>query len=944
MAHKRKRIFDGLYAQLEETDGNVVLFSARGEPSVIFEITNLVQQLCTDAQQYMLFHDVLSNILQTIGEGYALQKQDILCRQAYHHDVPDDAEFLTRSYFRYFEGREFTEIRTFLILTQEAQRSQFIQYDPKRWLDFHAKVSKTDDILTEKHIRHRKLGKEEVSEYCHRFMAFQFRHGPFSMTNFKASDEYLRTGDRIIRSYPLVDIDEINLPSMVKPYTQMNINGYGIATDLLSFLTGVPYSDCVVFNQVIQIPGQRKLLRKLQAKAKRHGSMPDPSNRIAKADIEEVLDRLAVDSTMLVYCNFNILVSCPPDKVTPVTSFLETKLYECGIMPSRTAYNQLELFMDCFPGNGYAFNPDYDLFLTLSDAALCFFFKEHLKESEDTPLTTYYTDRQGLPVCIDITGKEGKRKMTDNANFFCIGPSGSGKSFHMNSVVRQLLEQNTDVVMVDTGDSYEGICGYYKGTYIAYSKEKPISMNPFKVTKEEYELNFGEKKNFLKSLIFLIFKGNAFPTKIEDMLINQTIVEYYEAYFNPFEGFSDSEREALRQKLLVAAKMEDDYEQYTHSMEDIDRQINTEEVQEKAESRTLLLPSEVRRLKLIRQCRSLTALINDEAATESEKERALAIIEKYKRELYNNSMLIKIDRQIDHMEEQKRRLKVQELSFNSYYEFALERIPQITQLEKISFNIHDFAAILKQFYRGGELEMTLNSDLDINLFDERFIVFEIDKIKDDPVLFPIVVLIIMDVFLQKMRIKKGRKALIIEEAWKAIASPTMAEYIKYLYKTVRKFHGIAGVVTQELNDVIDSPIVKEAIINNSDVKILLDQTKFKDRYEDIAAILGLTDIQRQQIFTINALNNHEGRSYFKEVWICRGQHSDVYGVEEAPECYWAYTTERTEKEALKIYLAWYGTLQEAITRIEEDRKADGGLLYLEFARKVNQHQKVMSLW
>ena len=775
-------------------------------------------------------------------------------------------------------------------------------------------------------------------------MAFQFRHGPFSMTNFKASDEYLRTGDRIIRSYPLVDIDEINLPSMVKPYTQMNINGYGIATDLLSFLTGVPYSDCVVFNQVIQIPGQRKLLRKLQAKAKRHGSMPDPSNRIAKADIEEVLDRLAVDSTMLVYCNFNILVSCPPDKVTPVTSFLETKLYECGIMPSRTAYNQLELFMDSFPGNGYAFNPDYDLFLTLSDAALCFFFKEHLKESEDTPLTTYYTDRQGLPVCIDITGKEGKRKMTDNANFFCIGPSGSGKSFHMNSVVRQLLEQNTDVVMVDTGDSYEGICGYYKGTYIAYSKEKPISMNPFKVTKEEYELNFGEKKNFLKSLIFLIFKGNAFPTKIEDMLINQTIVEYYEAYFNPFEGFSDSEREALRQKLLVAAKMEDDYEQYTHSMEDIDRQINTEEVQEKAESRALLLPSEVRRLKLIRQCRSLTALINDEAATESEKERALNIIEKYKRELYNNSMLIKIDRQIDHMEEQKRRLKVQELSFNSYYEFALERIPQITQLEKISFNIHDFAAILKQFYRGGELEMTLNSDLDINLFDERFIVFEIDKIKDDPVLFPIVVLIIMDVFLQKMRIKKGRKALIIEEAWKAIASPTMAEYIKYLYKTVRKFHGIAGVVTQELNDVIDSPIVKEAIINNSDVKILLDQTKFKDRYEDIAAILGLTDIQRQQIFTINALNNHEGRSYFKEVWICRGQHSDVYGVEEAPECYWAYTTERTEKEALKIYLARYGTLQEAITRIEEDRKADGGLLYLEFARKVNQHQKVMSLW
>ena len=245
--------------------------------------------------------------MQTLGEGYALQKQDILCKQAYHHEVPEDAEFLTRSYFNYFEGREFTEIRTYLIVTQEAQRSQFVQYDPKKWLDFHAKVAKVDDMLAEKHIRHRLLTKEEVNEYCHRFMAFQFRHGSFSMTNFKASDEYLKIGSRIIRSYPLVDIDEINLPSMVKPYAQMSVNGYAIATDLFSFLTQVPFSDCVVFNKVVQIPEQRKLLRKLQGKAKRHGSMPDPSNKIAKADIEEVLDRLAVDSTLLVYSNFNML-------------------------------------------------------------------------------------------------------------------------------------------------------------------------------------------------------------------------------------------------------------------------------------------------------------------------------------------------------------------------------------------------------------------------------------------------------------------------------------------------------------------------------------------------------------------------------------------------------------------------------------------------------------
>lgn len=872
MAHKRKRIFDGLYAQLEETDGNVVLFSARGEPSVIFEITNPVQQLCTDAQQYMLFHDVLSNILQTIGEGYALQKQDIMCRQAYHHDVPDDAEFLTRSYFRYFEGREFTEIRTFLILTQEAQKNQFIQYDPKRWGDFHSKVSKTDDILTEKHIRHRKLGKEEVSEYCHRFMAFQFRHGAFSMTNFKASDEYLRTGDRIIRSYPLVDIDEINLPSMVKPYTQVNINGYGIATDLLSFLTGVPYSDCVVFNQVIQIPGQRKLLRKLQAKAKRHGSMPDPSNRIAKADIEEVLDRLAVDSTMLVYCNFNILVSCPPDKVTPVTSFLETKLYECGIMPSRTAYNQLELFMDCFPGNGYAFNPDYDLFLTLSDAALCFFFKEHLKESEDTPLTTYYTDRQGLPVCIDITGKEGKKKMTDNANFFCIGPSGSGKSFHMNSVVRQLHEQGTDVVMVDTGNSYEGLCEYFDGKYISYTEERPITMNPFRINREEMNV---EKTGFLKNLVLLIWKGTqGTVTKTEDRLIEHVITEYYDAYFNGFEGFTPQQREDLRKSLVID-----------------DRN-------------------------------------SSEKRHESERERA-----------------VRIEGIIDEIEGRRKELKVEELSFNSFYEYSVQRIPDICEENRITgIDLSTYRYMMKDFYLGGNHEKTLNENMDSSLFDETFVVFEIDSIKDDPLLFPLVTLIIMDVFLQKMRIKKNRKVLVIEEAWKAIASPLMAEYIKFMYKTARKFWASVGVVTQEIQDIIGSEIVKEAIINNSDVVMLLDQSKFKERFDTIKTILGLTDVDCKKIFTINRLENKEGRSFFREVFIRRGTTSGVYGVEEPRECYMTYTTERAEKEALKLYKRELQcSHQEAIEAYCRDWNTSGIGKALPFAQKVNEAGCVLNL-
>ena len=348
--------------------------------------------------------------------------------------------------------------------------------------------------------------------------------------------------------------------------------------------------------------------------------------------------------------------------------------------------------------------------------------------------------------------------------------------------------------------------------------------------------------------------------------------------------------------------------------------------------------------KVVRQIDKLHNLINDPAASAGEKDNANRQLIRLMPEVIEGRYLMRIEKKIDKMEQQRRKMHVAKLNFNSYYEFALERIPQIMKEGNIDFDINNFAAILEQFYKGGELEYTLNNDVDASLFGEKFIVFEIDKIKDDPVLFPIVVLIIMDVFLQKMRLKKSRKALIIEEAWKAISSPTMAEYIKYLYKTVRKFHGIAGVVTQELNDVIDSPIVKEAIINNSDIKILLDQSKFKDRYGEISAILGLTPVQKQQIFTINALNNHEGRNYFKEVWICRGQQSDVYGVEEPPECYWAYTTERAEKEALKVYERQYGDIQTAIMRIEEDRKSMHIGKYLDFAVMVNKQGKVMSLW
>lgn len=500
----------------------------------------------------------------------------------------------------------------------------------------------------------------------------------------------------------------------------------------------------------------------------------------------------------------------------------------------------------------------------------------------------------------------------------------------MNTVMRQYREQDTEIVIIDTGDSYEGLCSYFDGTYISYSKEKPISMNPFKVTDAEYNENFGEKKNFLKSLIFQLFKGAEFPTKLEDAVINQTIVEYYEEYFHPFEGFNEEERKEMKNKLLLEDKKNGEYDKFE---EELEERYGDEYEIEELEYKKLSDRDK-------RVTEKLKAVIEDKAATEGEKEVAQRALQRLTPEVIENKYLMRIEHQIDKIERQKKKLKVTELSFNSYYEFAVERIPQIMKLQNIQFNIHDFATILQSFYKGGENESILNNDIDGSLFDEKFIVFEIDKVKDDPVLFPILTLIIMDVFTQKMRIKKGRKCLVIEEAWKAIATPVMADYIKYLYKTARKHWAMVGVVTQEIQDITSSPIVKEAIINNSDVFMLLDQSKFKDKFDDIKATLSLTDIDCKKIFTINRLDNHEGRSRFQEVFIKRGQDGEVYGVEEPPECYINYTTEKVEKEAFKFYRKQLkGSYQHGIEVFVKDWK-DSGLDCTSFAKLVMKEGKM----
>ena len=870
---KRKHIFQNIYFSVEDTDGVGVLYTKTGEYSAVLKIENPVQKYSADIDSYYDFTHLFSALAQTLGEGYALHKQDIFVRKQFANEPEHNQEFLSASYFRYFNGRPYTDSLCYLTITQEAKKSRLFSYDSKKWRDFLVKIYKVRDLLRDSGVQVKFLNKAEASEYVDRYFAMNFKDRMISMTNVKADDETVSMGDKRCKVYSLVDVDCAALPSLIRPYTNIEVNNTEMPVDLVSVVDNIPNAETVVYNQIIFLPSQKRELALLDKKKNRHASIPNPSNQMAVEDIKQVQDVIARESKLLVYTHFNMVVGVPADTdLQKCTNHLENAFGRMGIHISKRAYNQLELFVSSFPGNCYSLNEEYDRFLTLSDAAVCLMYKERVQHSEETPIKIYYTDRQGVPVAIDITGKEGKNKLTDNSNFFCLGPSGSGKSFHMNSVVRQLHEQGTDVVMVDTGNSYEGLCEYFGGKYISYTEERPITMNPFRINREEMNV---EKTGFLKNLVLLIWKGTqGTVTKTEDRLIEHVITEYYDAYFNGFEGFTPQQREDLRKSLVID-----------------DRN-------------------------------------SSEKRHESERERA-----------------VRIEGIIDEIEGRRKELKVEELSFNSFYEYSVQRIPDICEENRITgIDLSTYRYMMKDFYLGGNHEKTLNENMDSSLFDETFVVFEIDSIKDDPLLFPLVTLIIMDVFLQKMRIKKNRKVLVIEEAWKAIASPLMAEYIKFMYKTARKFWASVGVVTQEIQDIIGSEIVKEAIINNSDVVMLLDQSKFKERFDTIKTILGLTDVDCKKIFTINRLENKEGRSFFREVFIRRGTTSGVYGVEEPRECYMTYTTERAEKEALKLYKRELQcSHQEAIEAYCRDWNTSGIGKALPFAQKVNEAGCVLNL-
>ena len=524
-------------------------------------------------------------------------------------------------------------------------------------------------------------------------------------------------------------------------------------------------------------------------------------------DIEMYLNEAHSQGLRSVRCHCNVMAWAENEaELKRIRNDVGSQLALMGCTPHHDTVDMPVLFWAAIPGNEADF-PAEESFYTFLDQALCLFNEETNYRSSLSPFGIKMSDRlSGIPIHLDISDLPMKRGVITNRNKFILGPSGSGKSYLTNHLVRQYWEQGAHILLVDTGNSYQGLCSLIHaktkgrdGVYFTYTEEAPIAFNPFYVEDGVYDV---EKRESLKTLLLTLWKRESEePTRSEEVALSNAVNLY---------------------------------------------------------------------LSKLRADRSVAP------------------------------------------------------SFNTFYEFVetdYRRLLEQKRVREKDFDLENFLNVLEPYYRGGEYDYLLNSDKQLDLLDKRFIVFELDNISSNRTLLPVVTLIIMETFISKMRRLKGvRKMILIEECWKALTSANMSAYIRYLYKTVRKYFGEAVVVTQEVDDIISSPIVKESIINNADCKILLDQRKYLSKFDGIQRLLGLTDKERAQILSIN-LSNDPKRLY-KEVWIgLGGVQSAVYATETSAAEYLCYTTEESEKmQVMELAGKLGGDIEAAIRQLARERE------------------------
>lgn len=628
-----------------------------------------------------------------------------------------------------------------------------------------------------------------------------------TLQDMQLNPEEMVVGDKILCLHTLSDVDD--LPGSLQTDSRYERLSTDRSDCRLSFAApiGLLLSCNHVVNQYVFIDDSVESLKRFEKLARNLHSLSRYSraNEINKQWIDAYLNEAHSFGLTAVRCHVNVMAwSEDREELKAIKNDTGSALALMGCKPRHNTIDVPTLFWAGIPGGEGDF-PAEESFYTFIEQALCFFIEETNYRDSLSPFGIKMADRiSGKPLHLDISDLPMKKGITANRNKFVLGGSGSGKSFFMNHMLRQYWEQGAHILLVDTGNSYQGLCslirevaGGQDGIYQTYTEENPISFNPFFTEDYQYDI---EKKESIKTLIMTLWKRDTEqPTRSEEVALSNAVSLYIER---------------------------------------------------------------------IRQNRDI------------------------------------------------------EPSFNTFYEYVQGDYREVLRKKKYrekDFDVDGFLNVLEPFYRGGEYDFLLNSDKRIDLLNKRFIVFEIDSIRDHRVLFPVVTIILMEIFINKMRRLHGvRKLIVIEEAWKAIAKEGMAEYVRYLYKTVRKYFGEAIVVTQEVDDIISSPVVKESIINNADCKILLDQRKYLNKFDAIQQLLGLSDKEKDQILSIN-LSNDPSRKY-KEVWIgLGGVQSAVYATEVSMSEYLCYTTEESEKMEVLERAKKVGSMARAIRELAREK-------------------------
>ena len=763
-----------------------------------------------------------------------LHKQDIFITEKYEPDIRrDELSFLSRSFERHFNERPYLHHTCYLFLTKTTKERSRQQSNwntlcrgflvPKEIRDketverFMEAVGQFESIVNDSGlVRLERLTTEEITGtenepgIIERYLTLS-ADGTTMLQDMQLNPDEMRIGDKRLCLHTLSDLDD--LPGKVRTDGRYERLSTDRSDCRLSYAApvGVMLPCDHIYNQWIFIDDSNENLSRFEKMAKNMQSLSrySRSNQINKEWLDEYLNEAHTNGLQSVRCHCNIIAWAENgDELRRVKNDVGSALALMECTPHHNTTDLPALYWAGIPGNEADF-PAEETFYTFTGQALCFFTAETCYRNSLSPFGIRMVDRlTGKPVFLDISDLPMKKGIVTNRNKFILGPSGSGKSFFTNHLVRQYWEQGTHILLVDTGNSYKGLCdlihqktGGDDGIYFTYKENDPISFNPFFTEDYQYDI---EKRDSIKTLILTLWKREDEPPRRSEEVALSNAVSLY--------------------------------------------------------------------------------------------------IEKIKK---------------------NRKIKP---NFNSFYDFVRKDYRKILADKNVrekDFDVDGFLNVLEPYYKNGEYGYLLNSDKELDLLNKRFIVFELDVVKDNPILFPVVTIIIMETFINKMRRLQGiRKMILIEEAWKAIAKEGMANYIRYLFKTVRKFYGEAVVVTQEVDDIISSPVVKETIINNSDCKILLDQRKYQNKFDQIQNLLGLTDKERSQILSIN-LANAANRLY-KEVWIgLGGTQSAVYATEVSAEEYLCYTTEETEKlELIRLTEKLGGNIELAIKQLAESKRQE----------------------